>query len=440
MNVRRLLPAILLFSATALASAQLSFTSAVDLALRNSSRVKAAEADAHKALATLQESHDVYIPAVMIGSGLGYTYGFPVGQPTVYNASLQSLVFDYSQRNYIRASRLGLEAANTSLRDVRQQVAEDAASTYLAVDSGLMKMSALKEEEQFAGQVTTIVSDRLAAGQDPAIELTRAQLNAAQIRLHRIQVEDELRTQQDHLARITGMSSLLLQTDHSSIPEVTHDGSVPDEAVLPLSVQSAYANADSHLQQAFGDERKMYRPTVALGLQYSRFARFNNYEDFYRNFQVNNFQAGIQLNLPVFDFTRRAHARASLADATRLRHEADYARQQFFEGRLKLVNQQNELQARTEVARLQRQFAQDQLDIVGLQLRVGNPNGQPVTPKDEGNAHIEERQRYLDTLDADLQLRQAEISLLRSTGRLESWLQRAIEPGKSAVTAAPAAP
>jgi hypothetical protein len=46
-----------------------------------------------------------------------------------------------------------------------------------------------------------------------------------------------------------------------------------------------------------------------------------------------------------------------------------------------------------------------------------------LTPKDEQYAHIQERQRDLDVLDAELQLQEAQISLLRQTGKLNEWLK-----------------
>ncbi|HEV2620026.1 MAG TPA: hypothetical protein VGU23_08840, partial [Acidobacteriaceae bacterium] len=44
-------------------------------------------------------------------------------------------------------------------------------------------------------------------------------------------------------------------------------------------------------------------------------------------------------------------------------------------------------------------------------------------PKDEQRARIAERDKYLAVLDANYQLRQAQIQLLRQTGDLESWLK-----------------
>jgi hypothetical protein len=45
-----------------------------------------------------------------------------------------------------------------------------------------------------------------------------------------------------------------------------------------------------------------------------------------------------------------------------------------------------------------------------------------MTPEDEQNARILERQRYVDMLDAVFQLRQADIHFLKQTQQLSRWL------------------
>jgi hypothetical protein len=50
-----------------------------------------------------------------------------------------------------------------------------------------------------------------------------------------------------------------------------------------------------------------------------------------------------------------------------------------------------------------------------------------MTPKDEENSRIAEREKFLTLLDARFQMRQAEIELMRQTGELEPWLKSAVQ-------------
>ena len=98
-------------SAVAPVYAQISFTTAIDLALKSSPKVLTARADVDKALTVVQQLRDAYIPNVVGGSGLGPpSYGFPLGQPSIFNITSQSLVFSYSQRDYLRAAQASLDA------------------------------------------------------------------------------------------------------------------------------------------------------------------------------------------------------------------------------------------------------------------------------------------------------------------------------------------
>ncbi len=106
--IRRLRLCVAFFAfapAIAPAYAQISFSTAVGLALKNSPKVLTAQADVDKALAALQQIRDAFIPNIVGGSGVGPpSYGYPLGQPSIFNITSQSLVFSYSQHDYLRAA------------------------------------------------------------------------------------------------------------------------------------------------------------------------------------------------------------------------------------------------------------------------------------------------------------------------------------------------
>ena len=432
----RLAGLIALLAALTPARAQISLTTAVDLALRNNPRVRLAEADVDKARAVLSETRDVYIPNLVGGSGLGYSYGFPLGQPTLFNFQAQSLVFSYSQRDYIRAARAGLEVANFALRDTRQAVAEDTVLTYIALDRDSQRLGALKQQYGSAARLITVVQDRVDAGQDPAIDLTSARLTSAQIHLAQLRAEDEEAIDRVHLAHLTGLPPDHLATVDTSIPEIPTAslGDAPQGAQASPAVQAAFANAHAKREAAFGDARYRFRPQVAFAAQYSRFSTFNNYQEYYGrrdangnslSFQYNAVGIGIQIQVPFYDRSHESKARESAADAAHAQHDAEQILDQFTEGRLRVERSTLELAAREEVATLDQKLAQQQLEALLVQLNAGNPNGPQMTPKDEQNSRIVEREKYLSVVDARFQTRQARVNLLRQTGELEAWLKSA---------------
>jgi outer membrane protein TolC len=419
--------AALVSLATQPARAQISFTSAIDLALRSSTRVKAAQAEVERARAALSESKDVFVPSVVASSGLGYSYGYPLGTPTLFSFQAQSLAYNSSQLDYVRAARSGLAAANLSLKDARQQVAEDAAITYLALDHAQQRKAAMAEESGYANKLVQIVQDRLDAGQDTAMELSKARRTKLQLQLQQLQMDDEIATQTDHLVRMLGLGGEQFDTIPNSVPVVPivspPSGPLPDGP----AVLAAFESAKAKREQAFGDSRYVLRPQVSFAAQYSRFSTFNNYQLYYPAIE-NNFNAfgvGIQIQLPLYDLTHRAKGRESLAAAVSSENDALFARQQEAEGRIKGQHSADELVLRAQLAQLDNEIAKQQLDamLVELNSGTGNASGPQMTPKDEQDLRIQERQKYLDLLDSQFQLQQIEIRLLRQTGQLEPWLK-----------------
>ncbi len=429
--------AIVALTASASARAQISLTTAVDLALRSNPRVRLAQADVDKALAAVSEARDAYVPSVSAGgSGYGKSYGFPLGLPTLVTLQAQSLVFSYSQRDYIRAARAGFAAANLALTEVDEAVAEDTILTYLALDHDSGREIALKQQQGFVNRLITIVQQRVDAGQDTQIELTRSRLTAAQLNLRVLQAEDDMAIDRARLAHLTGLPPQGLGVIGNSIAPI--EASVPSNAASSAAtspgVDAAFENAHAKREQAFGDARYLFRPQISFAAQYNRLSTYQNsdYLQYYGRrdpagnllpFLSDAFGIGVQVTVPILDYVHRAKARESAADAVHAERDAEQLRDQFTEGRLRLQHSNLELAARAEIASLDQQLAQQQLDILLVQLNSGNPDGPQMTPKDEQNARIAEREKYLALLDTRFQLREAQVSLLRQTGQLEAWLK-----------------
>lgn len=426
--------AILAMTAAPSANAQISFYTAVDLALRNSHEVKMAAADVDRATAGLSQSKDAYLPSMVIGSSVGYSYGFPVGQPTVVNATANSLVLSFSQPSMIRSARASLTAARAALRDTREKVVADTVLTYIELDTDRREVEALDQQHSFGERLVEIERERNAAGLSSAMDVTQAELTNAQLELRRLHLQDHISSLRLRLANLTGLAEDAIAPESSSIPPAP---APPAAGALnaTLSTNSAAlasseADAQSKQYIAMGDSRKLWRPEIAFGIQYSRYAKFNNYAEYYLRFQHNNFDVGINLTFPIFDAQGRDRARGSAADAVHAREQASLFRLQLGEQTRELSGSLAELRVQQKIAQLQSDFAQENVDAVITQLQngTGNPNAAPLTPRDEQKARIEERRRYVDKLDADFQLTQAEVQLQRSLGTVEGWAMQAPHP------------
>lgn len=414
------------------AHAQISLISAVDLALKSNPRVRGAQAEVEKSTAILKESTDVYIPAVTVGSGLGWSYGYPLGQPSIVNAQLSGAILSWSQKDYIRAAQFGLQAAILNLNDARAAVEEDTVVTYLALDRDLAREQALDEELARAEVLVTIVTDRLNAGVDSQIDLTQAKLVAAQIRLVYLNSQDETATDQLHLAHLISLPSTNLTTVPDSVPRLRSSSADDAKVALPASaaIQAAFSTAESKQRMAWGDSRKLYRPQIFLAAQYSLFAKFNNYQLYFppNTFRYNNAGIGIQMTWPIFDRALKDRAAESAADAAHAFADYDNARLKEQEGHALLARSTRTLAAKAEVADLEQQLASQQLASIRTQLQANaaNPNVPQRTPKDQANAEVDERGKYVNLLNSRFELQQAQVQLMRAQGSLDQWLRTAV--------------
>jgi outer membrane protein TolC len=428
---RRVTGLLLLFYLLApLCHAQISFTSAIALALRNSPRVKAAQNDVQKAQSGLAVMKDIYIPSVVTSIGLGDAYGITLGVPTIFTVNAQSLIYSAQQRAYIRGARFDLQAATLALAEARAAVEEDTAITYISLDNAQKAVETLSEQYGMAMKLLDIVQDRVNANLDSDLELMKARRGAVQIKLQQLQSEDDLEGTRMHLAQLTGLSADDLVTVPESIPSLPSvtslstslNRAVPDSP----GILAADANAKAKQQRARGDAQYTWRPLITFGAQYGRISPINDVSNFYNlHGNYNTANIGIQIQFPLLDKVRKAAAQQSFLDASRAVLDLDGLRFDQGEGRRKLERSLPELAARAELADLDFSIAQKELDSTIVQLHA-SPGGSALTPKEEQTARIQERQRYLDLLDAQLQLRKAQFYLLRQAGQLESWIESQI--------------
>ena len=433
LSTRAILLALLLavLAGPARSLAQVSLVTVVDLAQRNSTAVRIAQADVDKAQALFAENRDVIIPTLTFSTGLPAfpESGFTGTPPSVWGATVQSLVFSVSQKRYLDAARLGLRAAFSSLKDAREQVALDASSSYIELDTVQQDLQAVRQQEEFAQRLVAIEQQRAEAGVDPLSELLQTRLTAAQVKLRREQLEARAATLTTQLAGLTGLPADSIAPAHDSIPAIPK---ITAGAVQPnhSGLDAAQLLARSKQLVAKGDEEINYLPQLTFAAQYNRNTTLlNDVNSFFaKPLPANNFASGVQIEIPLFDLGHRAKAHESSADALRATVEAEQARRQSDIQISTLTGSLRELDTLAEIADLKQQIAQEQLKSVLAQLELGDgqpasqaPNSQ-LNPKTEQLARIDERQKYQDALDANLDLVKTRLGLLRALGHMQDWL------------------
>ena len=75
-------------------------------------------------------------------------------------------------------------------------------------------------------------------------------------------------------------------------------------------IKAAAANAKSKLELSYGDSGRITGRRFGFGVEYNRYAEFNNYQEYYRRFQHNNFNRGYSDHSSAVRRGRKAKARA----------------------------------------------------------------------------------------------------------------------------------
>ena len=413
------------------APAQVSLGTVVDLAQRNSTGVRAAQADVKKANAVLSETKDAVIPSVEVGTGLPVfpEVGFTGSPPSIWSATVQALVYSIPQKRYIDAAGLGVRAANARLKDAKEQVALDASTAYIELDAVNRELADAHEQEQFAGRLQDIEQQRAEAGVDALSELLQAKLTAAEIKLKRLHFEARAAVLNKQLSILTGLPEGSIRIDHASIPEIPKIHGVETSRILE-GIHASQLIAQSKTVQSKGDEESSYFPELRFFMQYNRNTNLlNDVSSFFaKPLPPNNLASGVSVQIPIFDMGHRSRAKESSAEALRATVEAEQAQKQNDLAIAELNGSILELDTQAEIASLKMQIANEQLKTVMTQLQLGNgtgsgPGSQPQTsPKAEQLALIEARQRTEDALDAGFELAKARLSLLRALGHMTDWL------------------
>jgi outer membrane protein TolC len=400
------------------------FRNAVDLALQHSGVMGIAAINQWRARKAYEELRANYIPQLTIGSGLGYSYGFPLtlegSAPSVANFNSLQSFYNPSLRQFMKAAKIDWHAASLDIQDKRDAVILDTALTYAQLAQLTGKITALSEAQTAAEKAQFVSEQRLQEGVDSKLEVTKSQLITARIRLRIAEAQDQSDVLREHLSKLLGLPADQIAVQPDSMPQmplISQDDDLPARAVgSSLAVKLAEQKVAAAQARANGEHKAAVMPTIDLASQYAYLAKFNNYDLYYKNYTANNFSGGLNLRVPIFNSVQKAKAQEADADALIAKKQADLTKNQVGENTLKLQRSLRQLSAARDVAKLEWEVSQGDLEGVKGRVQTGSAN-----TRDEQNAELDTHDKHAAYLDAEFELSRAELQLLRLTGELENW-------------------
>jgi outer membrane protein TolC len=396
---------------------------AIRLALAHGTTSAIANADVQRAFASYRELRNNYLPQIGVGSGLGWSYGNPLAiggaAPALLNAVAQSTVFNPAQRQFLNAAKIEWHASEFQDKDQRNAVIQDVALTYAELAKWEARLLRVQQDEAHAQQMEQAVAERLQEGVDSVVDLNKAKLTAARVRLHRAEARGNADVLRRHLSTLTGLPVSSIELEPETIPALPPVAVEEDLSQKAIASSFAIKLAEQHslaeAMRASGEHRALY-PSIDFSAQYARLSTFNNYSQYYTHFQQDNATIGFALRIPLFNASQRARAEAAEAEALKAKKQADATRNQVAEETLKLQRTAEQLEAAREVAQLEYELAQSGLEAA--QTKIDAKTG---TLHELADARVQAAERYLLFQDADFEYQRVRLNLLRATGDLEKW-------------------
>src|SRR5260370_14608522 len=181
---------------------------------------------------------------------------------------------------------------------------------YLELGKVRHSLELLRKEQESAEKMLQVTQERQGEGYELPVEATKAQLTKAQVIQRILQLEGREDELEVFLRYQLGFSEgLAIEVTPEELPgeaEQAGDNLVALAMTHNAGLQLAESDVRAKEFRLKGEHRG-YLPTLELVSIYSVLGKFNNYTQFFNSFQRNNFNAGIDMHIPIFSAKIRAH-------------------------------------------------------------------------------------------------------------------------------------
>jgi len=403
----------------------LTLKSAIEMALRNSKDIQVAKLQASLATHATQVSKAEFLPSVYAGSGAGFTYGIPETPggraPSIFSLTYTEQIFNEPLRGQGKELEEQARSQKIVLEDVKNGVIARTAMAYLELAKVRHSLELLRGEQESADKILHVTEERQGEGYELPVEVTKAQLTKAQVTQRILQLEGREDELEVFLRGQLGLGQeQAIEVTPEELPgEAEQEGANLVAMAMQYNAGLLLAESDVRAKEfRLKGEKRGYFPTLEAVSTYSLLANFNNYSEFYKKFQRNNFNAGVQVQVPLF--SARTREAIGLAQINLETSQATLASKKTLvsaEVRQKTLHLR-ERDAGKEVARLELQLAQQNIGVLQTQYSEGKVNLREVE-----RARLEENDKWMAFLDANFQRQQAQLDLLKTAGQLDKVWQ-----------------
>ena len=405
----------------------LTLKRSVELALQNSKDIQLARLQVRVADQYANVTKSEFRPNLYAGSGAGYTYGLPETPggrpPSVFSLTYTQSIFNGPLRGLAKEQEEHARSQRVLLEETRSAVMAQVATAYLELVKVRHSLDLLRKEKDSAQKIVEVTQEREGEGFELPVEVTKAQLTRAQVVQRILQLEGR----QDELeVFLRNQLGLAVEQAIDITPEDL-PGAAEQEGTNLIALASqnnpsiAFAESDVKAKEfRLVGEKRGYWPTLELVSIYSVLAKFNfnNYTNIIENFRYNNFNAGVNVNVPLFSSKTRANVALAQANLEAAKINLTAKRSQVSAEVRQKSRKVQQADAGKEVSRLELQLAQQNVAVVQSLFGEGKMN-----LRDVEKARLDENEKWMLYLDATFLRQQAQVELLRTAGQLDKVLE-----------------
>jgi outer membrane protein TolC len=412
-------------AASSAAPVGLTLKHAIEMALQNSKDIQAARIQARLAEHASMVTKAEFLPNVYAGSGAGYSYGIPETPggraPSIFSVTYTEQVLNEPLKGQSREQAENARAQRIALEDVKNTVIARTAMAYLELAKVRHSLELLMKEKESAEKILSVTQERQGEGYELPMEVTRSQLVRAQVIQRVLQLEGRQDELEVYLRGQLGLSAdQVVGVTPEELPGAAEQqGATLVALAMEHSPGLLAAESDVRAKEfRLAGEKRGYWPTLELVSTYSVLAKFNNYEEFFKVFRRNNFNAGIQVQVPLFSARTRANVALAQSNLDLAKANLANRKNQISAEVRQRTRRLREMEAMKEVARLELQLAQQSVSVLQSQFGEGKVNLREVE-----RGRLEENNKWMAYLDANFQRQQAQLELLRAAGQLDTVWQ-----------------
>jgi outer membrane protein len=398
---------------------------AVNAAMRNSPEVAVAQARYNVAGKTADADRAAFRPNLYTGSGVAYTYGFPQtpsgAAPSIINASYIQSIYNPLLTAQARSAQEQAQLQRLELEKTRNTIALQTTSTYLDLEKVRHSLELARSERQSHARINNFTEQRVREGLELPTATIQTDLAAARTELLIARLEGTESELQRQLASLMGLppgQRIEVATDSLSLETGGRENDIIERAVAnSLELRQGEYDRLSKQHLVVGQDRSKW-PTVDFVGEYGLFGRYNNFQDYFRTFQPNNFTVGLQIKIPLISAQRKANLALALSELSFSETQLKSTRQNVEIRTNRQYQRVRELNLSRDVSRLELKLAQENLRQIQLNFEEGR-----ASLRDVEQARVNEQDKWMTFLDGDTDLKKAQAELLSATGELSKIFQ-----------------